>query len=157
MSFIRRQVGLRTDGASATGSLHAKARDIKNEVVAKVKDIKATINSKIGTPSDTRASNTVMGFLATFVKSVQTGTTEMSGTGQSSATVTISPVNTAKSIVIAKEEVSSANSYSDIVRSLASVTLTSSTRLEISRALGGTSSSGTSSRTRVVWQVIEFY
>jgi len=150
MSFIRRQVGLRTDAASPTGSLHAKVKDIKDNRIP-------AINSKIGTPSDTRASNTVMGFLATFVKSVQTGTTEMSGTGQSSATVTISPVNTAKSIVIAKEEVSTANSYSDIVRSLASVTLTSSTRLEISRALGGTSSSGTSSRTRVVWQVIEFY
>jgi len=153
LSFLRRQVGLRTDAADQAGSLHAKVSNIENKMHAKV----SNIENKIGTSSDTRSSNTVMGFLATFVKSVQTGTTEMSGTGQSSATVTISPVNTAKSIVIAKEEVSSANSYSDIVRSLASVTLTSSTRLEISRALGGTSSSGTSSRTRVVWQVIEFY
>lgn len=142
LSFLRRQVGLRTDAADQAGSLHAKVTNIGN---------------KIGTSSDTRSSNTVMGFLATFVKSVQTGTTEMSGTGQSSASVTISPVNTAKSIVIATQEVSGANSYSDIVRSWASVTLTSSTRLEISRALGGTSSSGTSSGTRVVWQVIEFY
>ena len=39
MSFIRRQVGLRTDGASATGSLHAKARDIKNEVVSSINAI----------------------------------------------------------------------------------------------------------------------
>ena len=30
MSFIRRQVGLRTDAASATGSLHAKVAAIKN-------------------------------------------------------------------------------------------------------------------------------
>ena len=39
MSFIRRQVGLRTDEASATGSLHAKARDIKNEVVSSLNAI----------------------------------------------------------------------------------------------------------------------
>lgn len=30
MSFIRRQVGLRTDAASASGSLHAKVTDLKN-------------------------------------------------------------------------------------------------------------------------------
>jgi hypothetical protein len=39
MSFIRRQVGLRTDTASASGSLHAKARDIKNEVVSSINAI----------------------------------------------------------------------------------------------------------------------
>ena len=146
LSFLRRQVGLRTDAADQAGSLHAK-----------VSNHDTFIRNKIGTSSDTRSSNTVMGFLATFVKSVQTGTTEMSGTGQSSATVTISRVNTAKSIVIATEEGSGANDPSDVVRTRASVTLTSSTRLQISRALGGTSSSGTGFATRVNWQVIEFY
>ena len=46
MSFIRRQVGLRTDGASATGSLHAKARDIKNEVVSSRNTIITNINTR---------------------------------------------------------------------------------------------------------------
>ena len=32
MSFTRRQVGLRTDAASATGSLHAKLGDMKNNL-----------------------------------------------------------------------------------------------------------------------------
>ena len=32
LSFIRRQVGLRTDSASATGSIHAKIGDLKNTV-----------------------------------------------------------------------------------------------------------------------------
>jgi hypothetical protein len=35
MSFIRRQVGLRTDQASATGSLHAKIADLKNRIDSK--------------------------------------------------------------------------------------------------------------------------
>lgn len=142
LSFLRRQVGLRTDAADQAGSLHAKVSNIEN---------------KIGTSSDTRSSNTVMGFLATFVKSVQTGTTDLSGTGESSVNVTISPVNTAKSIVIATVEGSNAGSYSDIVRTRASVILTSSTTLQITRALGGTGSSGTGFTTRVKWQVIEFY
>lgn len=32
LSFLRRQVGLRTDVASATGSLHAKVKDVKDSV-----------------------------------------------------------------------------------------------------------------------------
>lgn len=32
LSFLRRQVGLRTDAASATGSLHAKVKDVKSAV-----------------------------------------------------------------------------------------------------------------------------
>lgn len=46
MSFIRRQVGLRTDEASASGSLHAKARDIKNEVVSSRNTIITNINTR---------------------------------------------------------------------------------------------------------------
>lgn len=30
LSFIRRQIGLRTDAADAAGSLHAKVKDVKN-------------------------------------------------------------------------------------------------------------------------------
>ena len=39
MSFIRRQVGLRTDIANPDGSLHAKARDIKNGIVSSINAI----------------------------------------------------------------------------------------------------------------------
>ena len=34
LGFLRKQIGLRTDAASATGSLHAKTTDIKNDVAA---------------------------------------------------------------------------------------------------------------------------
>jgi len=36
MSFIRRQVGLRTDAASSTGSLHAKVTEIRNYLAGTV-------------------------------------------------------------------------------------------------------------------------
>lgn len=37
LNFIRRQVGLRDDAASATASLHAKVKDVKNYLTAMVK------------------------------------------------------------------------------------------------------------------------
>lgn len=38
LSFLRRQVGLRTDAASSTGSLHAKVRKITNDLSSLVSD-----------------------------------------------------------------------------------------------------------------------
>ncbi|HZJ83439.1 MAG TPA: hypothetical protein VFD57_06490 [Clostridia bacterium] len=38
MSFVRRQVGLRTDGADANGSLHAKVKDSKNHITNYISD-----------------------------------------------------------------------------------------------------------------------
>ena len=39
LGFVRRQVGLRTDTASATGSLHAKTADVKESIEALKKPI----------------------------------------------------------------------------------------------------------------------
>lgn len=72
LSFLRRQVGLRTDSADASGSLHAKVANLMNT--------SASILNK---------SN---------IKSIQRGTLEMSQ-DESSKNVTISSVNTAKAMV----------------------------------------------------------
>ena len=58
-SFIRRQVGLRTDGADAAGSLHAKVTDIKNRIPSSiVKSVQRGVHS--GSENDiTIAINTV--------------------------------------------------------------------------------------------------
>ena len=143
LSFLRRQIGLRTDSADASGSLHAKVKDIKDNGIA-------TINSKIGTPSDTRASNTVMGRLNTQVKSVQRGvTTAFFGLGTD---VTISSVNTSKAVVIAHGECAgSAYSHGGGI----TANLTSSTNLNLSS--GFYSDTGGGGNADVSWQVIEFY
>ena len=50
MSFIRRQVGLRTDSASATGSIHAKIGDLKNTVSSLANTIMSTLQKPRGNP-----------------------------------------------------------------------------------------------------------
>lgn len=142
MSFIRRQVGLRTDSADASGSLHAKVKDIKDNRIP-------AINSKIGTPSDTRASNTVMGWLNTQVKSVQRGGTVASGSGTN---VTISSVNTSKAVVIAHGK---CNDTTRFHGGGITANLTSSTNLNLSSGFHDGSSLW--SDANVSWQVIEFY
>lgn len=72
LNFIRRQVGLRTDAADASGSLHAK-----------VTDVKAGITSILA------ASN---------IKSIQRGTVVIA-LNTTSATATISAVTTSKAMV----------------------------------------------------------
>ena len=86
LSFLRRQVGLRTDAADANGSLHAK-----------VAAVKESISGEIGTSADGRADNTVMGWLNTPIKSWQrvVGTTENNGPFP----LAISTVNPAKCLV----------------------------------------------------------
>lgn len=44
LSFLRRQVGLRTDTASATGSLHAKTADVKESLGAAIEALKKPID-----------------------------------------------------------------------------------------------------------------
>lgn len=143
LSFIRRQVGLRTDSADPNGSLHAKVKDIKDNRIP-------AINSKIGTPSDTRASNTVMGWLNTQIKSVQRGETGASpGSGTN---VTISSVNTSKAVVIAYGKCAD-----DRRMHGGGITakLTSSTNLNLS---SGFNDGGVYwGAANVSWQVIEFY
>lgn len=136
-SFLMRQIGNRTDAASSTGSLHAK-----------VKDAKETINSKIGTASDTRTSNTVMGFASTQIKSIQRGTAQRNSGSSAYIDVTISAVDLSKSFVVCSTSVRTLN-YTDPASYLVRCRLTSPTNLRI-EALS-------SSNTDTDWQVIEFY
>jgi len=82
MGWLGYQVGLRTDAADGSGSVHAKIVDLKN---------------KIGTSADTRASNTVMGALSTGIKSWQNVVFSPSST---SGNIAIANVNPAKCIVL---------------------------------------------------------
>ncbi len=60
LSFFRRQVGLRTDSASSSGSLHAKAADIKSYLTSKVNNIPGDVwGYGSRSPSATVAGNTV--------------------------------------------------------------------------------------------------
>ena len=54
LSFIRRQVGLRTDAASASGSLHAKTTRIFNEAVAIKNSVNSGVLSRQCVPSDSQ-------------------------------------------------------------------------------------------------------
>ena len=142
LGFVRRQMGLRSDAASASGSLHAKLANITN---------------KIGTTSDTRASNTLFGWSNSTIKSIQTGVTDMSTNMTSTTNVTISSVVPEKSIVILNCEFASTESISTFAKAQGSAALTSSTNLRLTRALGKTGSDGAGMTTRFRWQVIEFY
>lgn len=136
------QIGQRGDSANATGSVHAKLANITN---------------KIGTTSDTRASNTLFGWSNSTIKSIQTGVTDMSSNATSTTNVTISSVVPEKSKVILNCEFGPAGDISDFAKAQGSAALTSSTNLRLTRALGKTGSSGTTMTTRFRWQVIEFY
>jgi hypothetical protein len=142
LGFVRRQMGLRSDAPSASGSVHAKLANITN---------------KIGTTSDTRASNTLFGWSNSTIKSIQTGVTDMSTNMTSTTNVTISSVVPEKSIVILNCEFASTESISTFAKAQGSAALTSSTNLRLTRALGKTGSDGAAITTRFRWQVIEFY
>lgn len=142
LGWLGYQVGQRTDAASASGSVHAKLANITN---------------KIGTTSDTRASNTLFGWSNSTIKSIQTGVTDMSTTLTSRVDVTISSVVPEKSIVILNCEFGSTDYISTFAKAQGSAALTSSTNLRLTRALGKTGSDGAAITTRFRWQVIEFY
>lgn len=142
MLGLLHQIGQRGDSADATGSVHAKLANITN---------------KIGTTSDTRASNTLFGWSNSTIKSIQTGVTDMSTNQTSTTNVTISSVVPEKSIVILNCEFESTESISTFAKAQGSAALTSSTNLRLTRALGKTGSDGAAITTRFRWQVIEFY
>lgn len=142
LGWLGYQVGQRTDAASASGSVHAKLANITN---------------KIGTTSDTRASNTLFGWSNSIIKSIQTGVTDISGTDTSMANVKISSVVPEKSLVILNCEFGSTEKISTFVKAQGSAALTSSTNLRLTRALRYTGSDGSAITTRFSWQVIEFY
>ena len=83
IGWIAYHLGLRTDVASSTGSLHAKVKDIAD--------------TKIGTSADVRATNSVMGWLKTQVKSRQLVTFTPNAT---SYAVAITSVDVTKSLFI---------------------------------------------------------
>ena len=146
LAFLRRSVGLRTDAASATGSLHAKTKDVKDSITA-----------QIGTSAHTRANNTVMGWLNSPIKNIQTGVTAFDGSGGGSNTkdVAISSVTTSKCIVLSSLRSTSTGADAATLGHLALMThyasLTSSTNLRLIR--GGAAASTFD----VAWQVIQFY
>ena len=90
MSFIRRQVGLRTDAADPAGSLHAKVTDVKNAVAAlpvynwgnTIPKSWSASHSNIGTET-TVISVSGSGFLTSY------SAVESSSSGISSAPTTI--------------------------------------------------------------------
>jgi len=141
LSFLRRQIGLRTDAADVAGSLHAKVKDIVN---------------KVGTPSDSRANNTLFGWLNTPVKSVQRGVTAPS-ISDVSTTVTISSVNTSKAIVLISVKGAPGDSTDPQLvfrHGMFTAVLSSSTTLTFTRDAYFTA---TSQSINIAWQVIEFY
>ena len=140
LSFLTRQLGLRTDVADPASSVHGKLGSIKIDT------------AKIGTNTDTRASNTVMGWLNSPVKSVQRGVATLNSVN--TLDVTITSVNTSKSMVIATDywdsSSNSATTQFDIDSSRSYCNLSASTTLQIKRG-------GTRETVYVAWQVIEFY
>jgi len=128
LSFIRRQVGLRTDAASASGSLHAKIKQT-NEDIATIKGKNIIANGSA-------------------VKSVQRGFIVPSNLQE--VDVTISSVNTSKSIVIIttippiQDAAGSTNCY-------LTVYLKNSTTISMPQC------SNLISAPYIAWQIIEFY
>ncbi len=83
LSFIRRQVGLRTDGASASGSLHAKANAILNKSVIKsiqrgVLTIDSYAKSKTATISAVTTGKTMVSLLGFTTNASTAGPRECS-------------------------------------------------------------------------------
>ena len=134
LSFLRRQVGLRTDSADASGSLHAKVANLMNT--------SASILNK---------SN---------IKSIQRGTSEMARE-VSSRNVTISSVNTAKAMVNflgaqagndhdTSSYFESTYGYALTSHHFVTLQLVNSTTIRISRV-------ASDRPVTVSWEVIEFY
>lgn len=143
LSFLRRQVGLRTDTADANGSLHAKVRNVKNDT------------AKIGTPSDTRANNTLFGKVSSQVKSVQRGTLTIQH-NVSNETVTISSVDPSKALLIFSftSGAGSTQAGSALGETFFRGQITSPTQINFSRRMVILSSGDNA---LIDWQVIEFY
>ncbi len=133
LSFLIRMVGLRTDAADAAGSLHAK-----------VAEAKSSINSKIGVSTDTRVSDTIMGWLKTPIKSVQRGVTLLD-TGTVSSSIAITSVDTGKASV-AHLGVRSTNALSGLIL----IKLTNATTLTFER-------SDSTAAGYISWEVVESY
>ena len=140
LAFLRRSVGLRDDAASATGSLHAKTKDVKDSITA-----------QIGTSAHTRASNTVMGWLNSPIKSIQRGVT-ITPWANTTTNVTISAVTTGKTMVHMLSTSYVGRITSDI-NGMVFAHLTNTTNLRLENRGGATLGLGGS----VSWEIIEYY
>lgn len=129
-AVVYNSVGGRSDAASATGSLHAKTKDIK----------------------DLLANKNIITY-GTAIKSVQRGSASASVSPGNA--VTISAVDTSKSMVIANSRSESNDTTVGEVGVVigATATLTNSTTLTLIREDMNTVTPSVT----VVWQVIEFY
>ena len=131
------QIGTKEDSANASGSLHAKVGDLKNKV-----DV-------IGTPSHTRANNTVMGWLSSPIKSIQRGTGILQTTNNE-VTVTISSVNVNKAMINFLGA-SAAIAYTEMGLHFIRLSLTNATTITANRQ------SAANVATTFSYEVIEFY
>ena len=68
LAFLRRQVGLRDDAASATGSAHAKLADLKTTITNKI-DLAAVASGNLKVSADTERGTGATGY--TLVKSIR--------------------------------------------------------------------------------------
>jgi hypothetical protein len=80
-SYIRRQLGLRTDAASASGSLHSKVADVKSSLTTEITNKSAIKSIQRGTATFTNGDTDVTISAVTLNKSF----ISMSG-GRSSST-----------------------------------------------------------------------
>jgi hypothetical protein len=134
LAFIRRQIGLRTDAASATGSLHAKVKNLAE---------------KIGDSADVRTDNTLFGWASSPIKSIQRGVTSVN---QNPTNVTISSVGVSKAFVIANGRMTN-NQFSG---GGITARLTSATNLELKSGFYNTDQQSYGGA-EVSWEIIEFY
>ena len=128
MSFFRRQVGLRTDSASSSGSLHAKAADIKSYLTSKVNNIPGDVwGHGSRSPSATVAGNTVRlsanaerGGSSGYTKRIKVNVTgmvrakfELRGEGRATLSYIIAELETSETIyTVNVDNYSSYTSYS---------------------------------------------
>ena len=127
LSFFRRQVGLRTDAASATGSLHAKAADIKSYLTSKVNNVPGDVwGHGSRSPSATVAGNTVRlsadaerGGTSIYYKRIKVNVTgmvrakfELKGEGRASLSYIIAELEESETFYTVNMNNSSYKSYS---------------------------------------------
>lgn len=144
IGWLQYHLGLRTDAASASGSLHAKVVNANNHIIA--------AQNTIGTASDTRSNNTVMGWLNSPVRSVQHGILWMRA-ADLSATATITTVNLQKAVILLTGVSGGGGGIPTPGATYVHLRLSSTTVT----AYRGGSAAGDVNALWIGWQVIEFY
>lgn len=137
IGWLEENAGLTTDTSSSTGSLHAKLEYLRQDVV--------------GDSADVRADNTVMGWLASPIKSIQRGTKSVTSSGD---TQSISSVTTGKSMLVLTGMTFNGSTTSDPNESAEQINV----QAVLTNATTITFTVTDDTETSVVsWQVIEYY